>query len=390
MTSPSQSVRVLQLQTDVGIVGGIATYISELIRSPAVRTCSFLVTVANPVATGEAAKSLYGEKPVIVEMPASYSLWSLPGYIRRLRVLLRVHQIDVVHAHAVRSALAAAVVTLLDGIPLVYTNHGLRYTQKTSAPGKLIFLLMEWFVCRIAAVVCAIRRFDYEMLSNFPMGGARKLRLVETRIRAPLLAVAQEVAPNKGMQTKEGPPWRVVGIGSLIDVKRPDRFLSWVKALRDAEVNVSATWIGDGPLRGVIEQRAEALGLPITFLGHQPREQVFHVLATAHLLLLTSKFEVFPFAVLEAYSQGIPVISSRFAGAEDFIDPGRTGLLVDADNPDEVAQLVAALLQDESRLDEMSRAAQTEFVRRFNDPNVMARAYAKIYSDVAVDFLRKV
>jgi glycosyltransferase involved in cell wall biosynthesis len=123
--------------------------------------------------------------------------------------------------------------------------------------------------------------------------------------------------------------------------------------------------------------------LPVTFLGQQPREEVFRMLATAHLLLLTSQFEVFPFSVLEAYSQGVPVISSRFAGAEDFIDAGRTGLLVNADYPDQVARSVARLLTDATWLAEMGRAAQSEFRRRFGDPDVMAQAYAKIYSDVA-------
>lgn len=387
MTPSSRPKRVLQLQTDVGVSGGIASYIGELVRSPVMNIHSFVVTAVNPAANSEAIRRLYGEKPAISEMPASYSLWSLPSYVRQLRALLRLHRIDIVHAHAVRAALAAAIAALLDGVPLVYTNHGLRYTQKTSAMGKMVFTIMEWFVCRVATKICAIRRFDHSILLNSPLGRTRGLCLVETRIHAPPPVCAQDLVLNQAMQHRESRPWRVVGIGSLIDVKRPDRFLNWVKALRDSQLDISAIWIGDGPLRGAMEQRAQALNLPVTFLGHQPREQVFRILGTAHLLFLTSQFEVFPLAVLEAYSQGVPVVSSRFAGAEDFIDSGRTGLLVDADKPDGVAQCVSALLHDAGHLTGMRRTVRTEFERRFSDPDLMALAYSKIYSDTAESYI---
>lgn len=380
MRPPFIGVRVLQLQTDTGVTGGISAYIGELVRSPAMIEYSFVVTAANLVANAQPIRELYGPRLSMAEMPKSYSLWSLPSYVMRLRALFRSHQIDIVHAHAVRSALAAAIAALIDGIPLVYTNHGLRYTQKRSLAGKILFKMIEWFVCRVAKKVCAIRRFDYDVLVN-SRGCRSKLCLIETRIRAPLSLSAPDCL-NDSVRLMRS-PWILVGIGSLIEVKRPDRFLEWIRALRHSHLDISATWIGDGPLRLALEERARALNLPVTFLGHQPRDQVFRILATAHLLLLTSEFEVFPFAVLEAYSQGVPVISNCFTGAEEFVGDGRTGLLVNADSPDDVAHRVADLLRDKGLLEGMGRAARTEFASRFGNPDVMALAYSGIYAKLA-------
>lgn len=384
MTCCQEPIRVLHLQTDTGVVGGIATYISELVRSPAMRSHSFIVAVANLKVSAQPARALYGEGAILVEMPERYSVCSLPAYVNRLRTLIETHRIDIVHAHAMRSALAVAILSRLHGTRFVYTNHGLRYTQKVSTFEKVIFLTLERFICGSAAVVCAVRRFDHQLLTSFQTVDARKLRLIESRILAPIPAAIQGGAlPNEYVQLKNGPPWRVVGIGSLVEVKRPDRFLNWVQALSKGPLKVSAVWIGDGPLRGAMERRVQSVGLPVTFLGHQPREVVFRVLAATHLLFLTSQFEVFPFGVLEAYSQGVPVISGHFAGAEDFIDSGRTGFFVDADDAQEVARRVSAILRDVDQLSKMSRSARKEFEQRFSDPELMAQAYSRIYFETA-------
>jgi glycosyltransferase involved in cell wall biosynthesis len=385
VTLLNHPLRVLQFQTDMGVTGGIASYISELILSREMQAFSFFVVVAKLAGNEEAIKILYGDTSVIIEMPATYSPWSLLSYVRKLRALIRTHQIDVVHAHAVRSAFAAAIVSLFDGVPLVYTNHGLRYTQKSSAIGKLAFMLMEWFVCRIATKVCAIRRFDYDVLAGSSALGSCNLCLIETRINVPTMVNAHAAAVKFGLETGEVRPWLFVGIGSLIDVKRPDRFFNWVRGLQAHQLDFRAVWIGDGPMRPVLEQRAAALDVPITFLGQQSRETVFNILANAHLLFLTSQFEVFPFAVLEAYSQGVPVISSRFPGAEDFIHSNKTGLLVDADNTEEVAVRIATLLGDATQREAMRQAALSEFARRFGEPELMSQAYSKTYLDSVVD-----
>ena len=66
---------------------------------------------------------------------------------------------------------------------------------------------------------------------------------------------------------------------------------------------------GDGPLRPRLEQRAR--GLPVTFAGHLPPDQVATILAGADVVLAPGPVETFGLAALEALACGTPVVVNR-------------------------------------------------------------------------------
>ena len=145
-----------------------------------------------------------------------------------------------------------------------------------------------------------------------------------------------------------------------------------------------ALWVGDGPLRPSLEREAEATSVPVEFPGHLGRSRVFELLAESSALLLTSAFETLPLAVLEAYSQGAPVVCGRFEGVEDFVVHESTGLIVDADDSGAAAAALARLLGDPRLRSRLGEGARRLFTERFSGSEVMAQAYAEQYAAVAV------
>jgi glycosyltransferase involved in cell wall biosynthesis len=361
--------RVLHVQTDSGLSGGVARYISTLVDGPALQAFEHLVVSAGAASAPAAAKALYGGRTT-VSLPPSYGVFSLPGYRQRLQQLVREHGIDLIHAHALRAASAASVVAHGVGVPMVYTNHGLRFTQKQGLAGKAVFRWMERRTCARAHRVVCIRPFDASRLAALGLVESRKLCTVTTRIAAG--------APPKARRSH---PPLLLGIGSLIEVKRPDRFIEWVGALRELGLEFDAAWLGDGPLRTRCEAKAVSRSARIRWLGHLPSGQVEQWLGKAQLLLLSSQFEVFPLAVLEAYARGVPVVSGHFDGVEDFLVAGTTGEIVNPDDAPAVARRVLALLSDATHWSRLSEGARAHFTRNFEDPNEMAREYAEIYSE---------
>ena len=61
------------------------------------------------------------------------------------------------------------------------------------------------------------------------------------------------------------------------------------------------------------------------------RRDVPELLAAADAMVLSSRFEGLPMAVLRAMAAGLPVIASAVDGTVEAVEPGRTGLLVDPD-----------------------------------------------------------
>jgi len=104
--------------------------------------------------------------------------------------------------------------------------------------------------------------------------------------------------------------------------------------------------IGSGPLRSELLREADALGISDAVEIMDPIANPMPFLARASVVALPSWWEGSSNVLLEALACGTPVVASWTAGnAEDVLDFGRYGLLVDPDDP---AGMAAALLTQTS------------------------------------------
>jgi glycosyltransferase involved in cell wall biosynthesis len=365
--------RILHLQTGSGLYGGISGYISSLVLSSAMREWPNVVVASGATDDPDRAAVLYGTARKVV-LPQTYGPFSFIKYRQALRRVIRNEGIDLVHAHALRSALPAAIVCKSFGLPLLYTNHGLRYTQKTSRMERAVFKTIETYICHRSSGVVAIRKHDAGILCKDRLTRDNRLHTIETRI----------TPRSSHAKAHSSAPALLIGVGSLINVKRPDRFIEWVAAVEKTGIPTDAVWAGEGPLRPSLEAEVTRRNLPVRFPGHLEPEALARLYAEASLLLLSSEFEVFPLSVLEAAANGVPVVSGRFDGIEDIVEPQQTGLLVDADDAAGTASAIAGLLADRPRLERMSQAAREGFIRRFADSDLMASEYVKLYRSLLV------
>jgi glycosyltransferase involved in cell wall biosynthesis len=148
----------------------------------------------------------------------------------------------------------------------------------------------------------------------------------------------------------ESCPFRVVYSGRLWEhQKRISLVLeSLIKACSMADVDISATIIGDGYSRSSCESQAIEAGLGdrLTFTGRQPVASVREILQKSQAIILMSDFEGLPVALLEGMAAGlVPVARIISSGVPELVEHGRTGLLV-SDSPDEAAAALALLAKD--------------------------------------------
>ena len=96
---------------------------------------------------------------------------------------------------------------------------------------------------------------------------------------------------------------------------------------------------GEGPMRQVLERLARSLGIAdrITFAGFAA---VADIWAANHALVMPSRYEGLPLAIVEAMLCGRPVIATDVAGNREIVEDGITGFLADAST---AASFTAAL-----------------------------------------------
>jgi len=156
---------------------------------------------------------------------------------------------------------------------------------------------------------------------------------------------------------------RVAFIGRLVEKKGCTYLLQAFARLRADLPDAELAIIGDGPLRGSLQQQAQALGLQAQFLGALSHEQVRAQLDRARVVCVPSvqadngDSEGLPMLILEAAAMGVPVVTSaRLAGGEGVVD-GRTGFVCAERAPDALAQRLHCVLVDDDRASAMSAAA---------------------------------
>jgi glycosyltransferase involved in cell wall biosynthesis len=146
---------------------------------------------------------------------------------------------------------------------------------------------------------------------------------------------------------------------------------------------VSLVLAGDGPERPAVEAMAERMGLAsrVRFLGPQPRQAVFELLRAADAALLTSSWENFPFAVVEAMAVGTPVLATNVGGVPEIVEDGRNGLLVPPNDPEAMAAAISRFFGD-AGLRERLRAGAAESASK-NTPDVIFGQLAAILEAAA-------
>ncbi|MBD0331453.1 MAG: glycosyltransferase, partial [Chitinophagaceae bacterium] len=136
-------------------------------------------------------------------------------------------------------------------------------------------------------------------------------------------------------------------------------------------------FVGDGPERTTAEELSRDLGVcdDMRFVGKQ--EQMEDILAIADLFLLTSEYESFGLAALEAMAAGVPVISTNAGGLSEINVNGVTGYMGNVGDVETMSRCAIEILSDDRTLNQFKENAAAQ-ARRFDINNIVP-LYEKLY-----------
>lgn len=155
----------------------------------------------------------------------------------------------------------------------------------------------------------------------------------------------------------------LVFVGHLTSSKRPERFIEVVRLLRQQRVPLTASMIGDGPLRATLSERAAAAGVDL--LGHSDR--VAELLRQSDVAAFTSipDGEGMPGVFIEAGLSGVPMVSTAVPGASTVIQDGQTGFVVGVEDLAGFVEKTRLLLTDPALRQHFGDAARARCLEGF-------------------------
>ena len=162
-------------------------------------------------------------------------------------------------------------------------------------------------------------------------------------------------------------------MGRLHSEKGFDRLLHAFARADGAGQGWRLVILGEGSERAALESLAQQLGIEasVSLVG-RVREPA-SVLRQSDLFVLSSRYEGFPNALLEAMAAGLPVVATDCpSGPRHIIRHGVDGLLVPPDDTDALAGAIRYLLGDDQTRQAFAERA-TEVIERFGVDQVMAQ-----------------
>ena len=274
--------------------------------------------------------------------------------------------IDHVHAHMAHVPTGIAMYwALFRGITFSFTGHAADlFRDQSLLPAK---------VRRAAFVAC---------ISHWHQRFYQRLTPDVDSARLPVVRCGVDVPPPRHQEIHDdGRPFRVLGVGRLVEKKGFEILVRALAALRDRQVPVVCRIIGDGPDFPVLNELARSLelGEVLQFLGARSNQEVKEEMQNCDLFVLPCRRaesgdrDGIPVVLMEAMAASVPVISGDIETIRELVQHDRTGWMVEPDNVQQLGAAIELLLGDNARRERLSKAGREFVQQEFSLPQNVSR-----------------
>jgi len=299
---------------------------------------------------------------------------SLTG-IGRVAQVLRQVQPDVVNTHAAHYTLAA----LRAGYPTIFTIHGVMHREaevyKSTLFDRARLLLEKWLDSYAVHKVHHIVAISPYVLQEYQDRSPASFHRIDNPLPEEFFSL-----PNL---EQEG---RLLYAGTIDERKNVLDLLRALAVVRQKLPDVRLRIAGrttslDYNRKTQDFVAAQGLGPNVQFLGLLDSAVLRQEYAQCAAVVLASRQETAPMAVIEAMAAGKPVVATRVGGVPDLVQEGLSGFVVPVGDVEALAQRMVELLTDHDLRHSMGQRAR-QSAGRFALPAIVAQ-YRQLYYQVA-------
>lgn len=300
------------------------------------------------------------------------------AYFARMFALVKKLKVNLIHAHLFGSAVRAAILSRICGVPAIATLHGGMDLGSHERFRGLKVAIINRGLKRIVFVSEPLRRSFLEAVplrpelatvipngidaSRFSSDGGQVFR------------AEFGIMPDEFVVGAVGTPGR--------PAKGLDVFLDVAALLKIRSPGIRFVIVGNldgGRGTDLLNQRgSRSLTDDVVVTGF--RSDVERAFAAFDVYALTSRSEGFSLSLIEAMASGLPVIATRCGGPEQILTDGVTGLLVENGSADAVAKAIEMLRASPDQRQNLGAAAREAVRERFT-LDAQLRSYERLYQE---------
>lgn len=251
---------------------------------------------------------------------------------------------EIVHGHSSKGGGLARLLGLGNKANIVYTpNAFVTLNPSLSGLERFAYEAMERILVYRTNALIAVSKD--ELAEAHRLGyNSRKTHLIPNGIKLEhdVEGTKGDIRASLGLKQDE----LVVGfVGRFSQQKSPHLLLEAFAKVAYCFPLARLVMVGDGVLKQSLLARADELGLTdrVIWPGFMDGRLAMR---TFDVFVLPSNYEGFPYVLLEAMAEGLPVVSTRVGGSEEAIANGENGFIVPVGNVQALSESICKLLED--------------------------------------------
>lgn len=280
--------------------------------------------------------------------------WVSPKRIYLLKEYIESKGIDIVHTHLYSTDFLGIIAARLAGAPhILSTVHGHNFSDFSrpglrSAKNALVSLFYRSVYALTQNVITVCRELKTDLSGRFGIKvSPDKIRVIYSGIEINRTGGVPEYGENdiEGRLFKKGLT-HIGVVGNLDRVKGQHILMKAIPMILKKAPDVRFLFVGSGQEMGPLKRLARGLGINehVVFTGAYPDAD--RIMELCDIIVLPSLNEGLPLTMLEAMAVGKPVVAARVGGVPEAIEDGKTGLLVQPNDPKAMAEAIISLLGD--------------------------------------------